>query len=442
MLVAYDRLIPALKEMLPARTLGVLGRAVSLIRRLRQLQAGAFLWAVVLSRLSAGWPGFEEARRWYQRLTGKLLAPRAFHLRFKSPAAVEFFARAFDQVVARWRQPAVPRARHPIAKWFPDVVLWDSTVMQVADELIGVFPGIRGIAAGIKVSLAISLYGLVPLYATIVAATRNDMLLFPPLALFRAGTLLLFDRGFVAYHRLREIDSAGCVFVCRHRTNGNALVVRARRAPARVHRALRQHPEGVWLRTVLACGKKISKAWDVDVLLRPDVGRSRMVASRLVILPGPKGNQRPYLTNMSRQLWSGRALAELYRLRWQVELVFKELKQHLALEKLPTRDPHAVQVLAWASLIALALSREVAACFYRVRDLIGLQAALRPELLTRALRACTRILGRALVATGREVRLLTGLLVEQLIDEAANKRRYREDAVSRLVALLPQRVSA
>jgi Transposase DDE domain len=438
----YDTLIPALKEMLPARTLGLLGRTVAFIRRLRELRAGMFLWAVVLSRFSQGWPGFEEARRWYQRLSGKLLAPRPFHLRFKSPAAVEFFARAFDQIVARWRTPSTPGARHPIAKFFPDVVLWDSTIMQVADELKKVFPGLRGIAAGVKVSLAVSLYGLVPLYATIVAATLNDMKLFPPLKLFRAGTLLLFDRGFVAYERLRDIASAGCCYICRHRSDGNALIVGAHRAPAYVRRALRRHPEGVWLRDVLPCGKKITKSWDLDVLLRPNRDRSHKVPARLAILPGPKGAQRPYLTNLSRRLWTGRALAELYRLRWQIELVFKELKQHLSLDRLPTRDPHAVQVLLWGSLIALALSRAVASCFYPVQHLIGLEAALRPPLLTRALQASIRILGRALVAPPHEVRTLVTVFVDQLLADATNVRTAREDSLMRLRPLFPRRALA
>jgi IS4 transposase len=141
-------------------------------------------------------------------------------------------------------------------------------------------------------------------------------------------------------------------------------------------------------------------------------------------------------------VWTERTLAELYRLRWQVELVFKELKQHLALEKLPTADPYAVQVLAWASLIALGLSREVVACFCEVRHLVGLEAELRPELLTRALRACIRILGRALVAPHREVRVLIRLFVEQVIDGATTMNRRREDSLKRLRALVPQRALA
>lgn len=442
MALAYDALIPALKQLLPAQSLGVLARAVLFIRRMRALRAGQFLWAVVLSRFAAGWPAFEEARRWYERLTGTLLAPRPFHLRFKSTAAVELFSRAFERVVAAWKVSPTPRVKHRLAKWFPDIVLWDSTVIQVADELKATFPGIRGVAAGIKISLAVSVYGLVPLYALLVAATRNDMMLFPPLTMFRAGTLLLFDRGFVAYERLRDIAAAGCSFVCRHRTNGNALIVRVHHAPAYVKKALRRQPNGVWLRDVLPSSQAISKPWDIDVLLRPNLRRSVMVPARMVILSGPKRTQRRYLTNLPRGAWSGSALAELYRLRWQIELVFKELKQHLALEKLATKDPNAVQVLAWASLIALVVCRAIVATVCPVRGLIGLGAQLRPELATRAVRAGIRILGRALVAPDREAAMLVQLFLSDVVENSRNLRRAREDSVMRISRLGPREADA
>jgi hypothetical protein len=441
MRIAYDKLIPALKSALPARRLGLLGRSVAFIRRLRELRAGTFLWAVVLSRFSHGCPGFQDARAWYRRLSGTMLAPRAFQLRFKTPAVVEFFARTFDLAVAPWRAAPARRSDHPIGKIFSDVVLWDATIMQLADELKPRFPGLRGIPAGLKVSLAVSLHGLVPLVAQVTAASRSDMTLFPTLSSFRARTLFLFDLGYVAYARLRDIDAAGHFYVCRHRANGNARIVRARRAPSHVRHALKQNPDGVYLRDVLPRDKKITKIWDLDVLLRPNDQRTRLVPARLVIKPGPDNAQRPYLTNLGAT-WAVSTLAEVYRLRWQIELVFKELKQNLNLEQLPSRDPHAVQVFAWASLIALAVSRTVLDCFHPVRNLLGLESPYRPALLTRALRAGIRLLGRALVAPAREAAALLRLLVEQLLDDARTPCRQRGDSLRRLAPLLHKRALA
>jgi hypothetical protein len=441
--VRYDKLVPALKARLPDAALTALGRAVLFIRRLREIEASLFVWSVVLSRFGSGRPAFEQARQWYERLGGASIWRRPFQMRFKSPRAVRLFEQAFDAAVAPWRNLERHRARHPLRHYFPDVIVWDSTLMQVSDSLKKVFKGTRGAKASLKACLAISAFGLLPVFAQIVAGNRHDMILFPPLHVFRRGTLLLFDKGFACYARLRTIDNAGHQYLCPMRLNGNALIVKVHRAPAFVRKALRRRPDDLFLRDVLPAKRRLGRVWDLDVLVRPQANSEdpTWIPTRLVIVPGPKGKQHPYLTNLARVLWAPRALRELYRLRWQIELVFKELKQHLNLETLPSRDRHAVQVLAWASLLALALSRCVAAWIQPIALMVGLSSRARPNLVTRTLRSTVRVLGRAIVAPARKASLYLRLLAEELLHEARSPDVDRQDSFRRLQALLPSPVA-
>jgi hypothetical protein len=443
MAIRYDELIPRLKRLLPARLLGQVARDVRFIERLRAIRAGRFVWAVVLSRFGSGIPGFAEARHWYERLGGDGLWPRPFQMRFKKPAVVSLFERAFEEAVRPWRERS-SRARHPLARWFPDVVAWDSTLIQVADDLRRVFKGARGAKASLKIGLAISVFGRLPLLARFIAGHRHDMLVFPPLEAFRKGTLWLFDKGFVAYDRLRDIDAAGQFFLCPMRLNGNAVVKHARLAPRHAGRVLKNASEEVWLRTLLPRAKKIGRCWDLDVVVWPKTTtRScQPVRARLVIVPGPDGEQRPYLTNLPPARWTPGFLREAYRLRWQIELVFKELKQDLNLRAVPSKDPHAVQVFAWASLIALALSRAVAAWLQPLATLVGLAANVRPALVSRALRGAIRFLAEALLATAAQVGLFLRLLAEDVLRQARTGGHEREDSFARLHALIPARGGA
>jgi hypothetical protein len=306
------------------------------------------------------------------------------------------------------------------------------------------FKGARGAASSLKVLLTISVFGLVPLHGELVAGNHHDMTLFPRLDLFVKGTLMLFDKGFVAYDRLRQIQAAALQYLCPMRLNGNAIVLRAHRAPKYVREALRRHPEGVWLRDLLPADKRISKPWDLEVALWPktQARQRQQVPSRLVIVPGPKNAQRPYLTSLAVRAWPPRALAELYRLRWQVELVFKELKQDLNLEAIPTRDPHAAQIFVWASLMALALSRTVTMWLVPLASLVGLGARVRPAVITRALRAHVGVLGRALTAAARDALKLLHLLADDLLAEARQLQPTRTDSFRRLTLLMPGAAAA
>ncbi|XXT15552.1 hypothetical protein WME94_35430 [Sorangium sp. So ce429] len=111
--------------------------------------------------------------------------------------------------MAPWRTR--PPARHPLARTFPDIVACDSTLVQVADELRPFFNGTRAAAASLKVLLGVSIWGLLPVVARVVSGNQHDMISVPEPSSFRPGSLLLLDKGSVAYARLRELDAASLV---------------------------------------------------------------------------------------------------------------------------------------------------------------------------------------------------------------------------------------
>lgn len=435
MAISYNTLIPALKTHLPVRRLNQIGRDVQFIQRLRQIHASLFVWAVVLSRFGQGIPGFSEARQWYQSLGGAVLWPRPFQMRFKQASVVKLFERAFDLAVSTWRQAESPRPRHPLARWFPDVIAWDGSLVQVHDKLRRYYKGIRTSPAALKIMLAVSVFGNLPLLARLVSGNRHDMSFFPRPADFRKGTLWLFDKGFLDHQRLGHIDESGHFYLCPTRCNASPLVVGVRSAPAWFRKAILRSSGKVRLRQLLPKNKPLPRAMDLDVELLSTGSRRTGVRARLVILPGPHRSQHLYLTNLS-PCWTPHALKELYRLRWQVELTFKELKQHLNLESLPTKDPHAVKVFVWASLIALAVSRTVCQWALPTGN-FGLAAPLRVALVTRALRTCIRLLAAALRSHLRIAIHFLKLLREEILRQAKSKETYRPDSFVRLRRIIP-----
>ena len=66
-----------------------------------------------------------------------------------------------------------------------------------------------------------------------------------------------------------------------------------------------------------------------------------------------------YLTNITPEALDAEELAQLYACRWQIELVFKELKSHYRLDELHTRKAPVVEALILSSVITLLVSRRL-----------------------------------------------------------------------------------
>jgi hypothetical protein len=64
------------------------------------------------------------------------------------------------------------------------------------------------------------------------------------------------------------------------------------------------------------------------------------------------------ITTLPPEAASPKQVLEIYRLRWQVELVFKRLKSILDLKELPAKDPRLIQTYIYAKLIAALLLEE------------------------------------------------------------------------------------
>src|SRR5262249_33080920 len=157
----------------------------------------------------------------------------------------------------------------------------------------------RTAGASLKATLTLSAFGGVPLHVRLSSGTVHDAKLFPSLHMFRPGTLILFDRGFVSYEMLRKIQELGLFFICTLKQNSNAVIESANLARPSVLRALCAGKR-LMLRSIVAKGAIIRRVWDFQVALRTNDSYTdpNPTTARLVLLPGPGGVQRGYLTNL------------------------------------------------------------------------------------------------------------------------------------------------
>ena len=154
--------------------------------------------------------------------------------------------------------------------------------------------------------------------------------------------------------------------------------------------------------------------------------RVRLVAVRL-----PESTEyRFYLTNIDPDSLEAQCVAQTYAARWQIELIFKELKSHYRLDELPTSKAHIVETLLLGAVITLLVSRRL---LQAVRERLRRTAYKMPEQRWAALfaGAATAILD-IVVLPARVSRVIARRLESMLLHEAPDPHRSRRLLIERV----------
>ena len=159
---------------------------------------------------------------------------------------------------------------------------------------------------------------------------------------------------------MRAVDAARGYFRIRGETNKHTLSLEGREPDGRRRVETRGQPSK-------AVKTRLSKYDCVDMTVRFGTG-AKTFECRLVVHPNLRRDDTPrYLvTNLEHEAFSAEQISDGYRLRWQVELLFKEWKSHSNLHAFDTANPNIAEGLIWASLCAATVKRYCAHMTQRI----------------------------------------------------------------------------
>lgn len=206
----------------------------------------------------------------------------------------------------------------------------DSTTI---DLCLALFPWARfkRTKGAIKAHVLLDLMVGIPVFMRVSDAKASDISTLDQLA-FLAGGFYVFDRGYVDFQRLYRIHQAGAFFVTRPKRKMNYRVIKR----------LAADPEaGIVRDQIIRLGGQHPKA-------------IRRWPLRLVRYVDPISGRRLKFLSNDHHL-SARQIALLYRKRWQIELLFKWMKQHLHIKAFFGTTPNAVKSQLWIAVIVLLL---------------------------------------------------------------------------------------
>lgn len=241
-------------------------------------------------------------------------------------------------------------------KAFSDVLIPDGCAFKVAAALSNIYAGTSQ-PAELKLHAVYSVRAGGATSVKMAPGSEHDSDGFWPKT-WEKNALYLWDLGYVSNERFVDAVQSGAHVVQRLKDGMNPVVL-ASHGPGGTRRELFDETgKRLHLQEACAFGHVHKQpVLDLDVEITDD--KRRTVAARVVCVPFG-GEDRYYLATLPREIFTPHDVAELYRIRWEVELFFRGWRGAMRLDEVRRlAHPLSLEAAVLASLLAAAMAQEI-----------------------------------------------------------------------------------
>jgi len=339
---------------------------VGYVQRNRKIDPVTFFWVLVLGFGVGVQRTIASLRRAYETVSAETLVPSSFYDRFNK-RLIAFLKECLAHGIAELAKHASLTLSDKL-KGFKDLMVADGSIVRLHDNLAAQFPGARG-KAELKIHTVIG-----------ITSNKKSIAIYPgktaDIKTMRIGpwvkdNILLFDLGYFKYELFSRIRENKGYFVSRLKQSANPTIVSVLHAyrgnpidlAGKKLKEILPHLQGEIIDVeveVSIKGKKTEKDGAFEVY-RPKGSTSKVKETfRLVgVLDKESKTYHFYLTNITPEQLSAEDVALLYRARWSIELVFKELKRLYQLDVISSGAPAVVESLVLVAMLTLVVSHRL-----------------------------------------------------------------------------------
>ena len=344
------------------RVINRISKSSGFCKRSRKIQAVDF----VVGFLSMSLKGVNTYSCWVEEISllcKKTISKQSLFERV-GKSAVDFVRELLEEKLSKAYRK---EKSNVLFSFFKNVFLHDSTTLHLADKLVNVFPG--NVANGKQRAVARiqAIYNLKQnLFSCfkLTPYTKNDQGASPLiLEYINAGDLIIRDLGFFVLDIFKRIVEKKAYFLSRIRYGVN-LYDQATMEKIDLYKILKK-----------------KKNLDKQML----IGEDQRLEVRLVARKLPEhiaGERRRkakkdrdkrlnhskkyyyllgfgiYITNVEKEIWTSDDVEKAYRVRWQIEIIFKSWKSHFNIQRLihsKCQNRHRVECIIYLCLLFITL---------------------------------------------------------------------------------------
>jgi hypothetical protein len=330
------------------------GNQLEFCWRQRQITPFRFGLSIVASMASQEVQSLADLQRHFNALWDTEVSYKAFYNQLAKASCASFLLTSLSDIMGKLTRKVLGFEAGQALSEFSRIVIQDGSSFALHDALSQVFPGRFNAVKPAAVELHCTMDVLQDTPLTIVLSPDTDSehdYLPAPESL--QGALFLADRGYLDLTYLRDVDRHGGFFLVRGKAGLNPRVIDAVREDGKRVKSCQDRD---FQAIITKLPKKQRGELDVEWLIDHQSFRLRLIASW-----NKETQSFVYLlTNLPQARYDIHTICLGYKLRWQVELVFKEWKSYANLHAFATENEHIAEALIWASLAASALQRFLA----------------------------------------------------------------------------------
>ena len=247
-------------------------------------------------------------------------------------------------------------------EWIKRLRIIDSTTVSLFSNTIfkgvGRHPKTGKKKGGIKVHAVIHANEGVPCDVQFTSAATNDSFMLAP-SHYKRDEITAMDRAYINYARFEELTDRGVTYVTKMKKNLNYEVLVD---------CMHQNPQGV-----------MEYREQVVVFRKDDINHIARIITYVDIKKGKRPKLISLLTNDFDMPLE--TLVAIYRRRWQVESLFKQIKQNFPLRYFYGESANAIKIQIWVTLIANLLLSVLQSKLTRRWSFSGLATIIRIVLM-------------------------------------------------------------
>ena len=342
------------QSVLDEEVLNERGQALGLLKRKRLVTPFRLGLSVIASMATQHVRTIADLHRQFNELWELDTDYNAFYKQLLKSTAPEFFLHSLSHIMSQLTMKVLGFEAGAAFREFGRLVLQDGSSFALHHALADRFPGrFNAVSpAAVELHCTMDLLQDAPLTIALSPDTDSEHDYRPEPESLR-GDLLLADRGYLDLTYLRDIDRHGGFFIMRSKAGLNPRVIDAYRQDGQ---RLKSCQDRDFQAIISKFPKQQRAELEVEWLIDGEPFRVRLIVSG-----NPQKKCFDYLlTNLSQDRYTISMICLGYKLRWQVELLFKEWKSYTNLHKFDTEKETISETLIWASLTASAIKRFLA----------------------------------------------------------------------------------